>query len=80
MTPTLVVLRVEGHGMPEALSLHVKREQAERRLVEVADELWQERFGYRLSDSGQPVSVVVASDRLVAEGWRVRITDEPVEL
>lgn len=80
MTPTLVVLRVDGHGV-EHLSLHAKREQAHRRLVEVGRKAWRDRFDYdlpveeRLLDAGQRVS-----DRLVAEGWRVRVEGLEVEL
>lgn len=75
MNATIVALRVDGHGT-EHLSLHVSRHLAQRRLAEVGAELWRDRFGYELPDRG----VLDASDRLGAEGWRVRVEELEVEL
>jgi hypothetical protein len=77
VTPTLVVLRVDGHGT-EHLSLHTKRGQAEARLVEVGRKVWRDRFGYDLAEG--PDDVRFVADRLVREGWRVRLAEEVVEL
>lgn len=83
MTPTLTVLRIDGHGA-EHLSLHTKPEQARARLVEVAGQVWAERFGYKLPgsplDPRSDLDAGYACDRLVAEGWRVRIDEVEVEL
>lgn len=80
MNPTIVVLRIDGHGT-EHLSLHTNRRQAGDRLVEVGRKVWRERFDYDLPDAGaRGAREESLSDRLVAEGWRVRLTEEPVEL
>lgn len=76
MTPTLVVLRVDGHGT-EHLSIHTRRQQGVDRLAEVGRKVWRDRFGYDLPEGSAPE---VISDRLVAEGWRVRLDEQAVEL
>lgn len=76
MIPTLVVLRVDGHGA-EHLSLHTRRADAVRAAGDTCRTLWRRRFDYELPVELPHEAVV---DRALAEGWRVRISDEPVEL
>jgi hypothetical protein len=73
---TVVAVRVDGHGT-EHLSLHANRQQALARLVEVGRKAWRNRFGYDLSET---LDAAYWSDLLAAEGWRVRLGEEVVEL
>lgn len=78
MNPTIVVLRIDGHGT-EHLSLHTRRGQALARLVEVGRKAWHGRFGYTPEAYGRNDPNAL-SDALAAEGYRVRVTEEVVEL
>lgn len=85
MIPTIVVLRIDGHGT-EHLSLHTKRQQALDTLVEVGRKAWRDRFDYDLPGLDGPSYRPSAddpqyvSDRLVREGWRVRVEEREVTL
>jgi hypothetical protein len=76
--PTIVVLRIDGHGV-EHLSLHTKRGQALDRLVEVGAKVWRDRFDYTPEAYGRNDPHAL-SDALRAEGWRVRVEEREVEL
>ena len=78
MNATVVVLLITGHGARE-LSLHTRREQAERALLEVGFALWVARFSYR-PEAWARGDASSLREALEAEGWTVTLGEQVVEL
>jgi hypothetical protein len=80
VTPTVLAVVIAGPELPEPhLSLHTTGEQADRALLAAADDVYVNRFGYRLSPVlGGKVDYVI--ERLVREGYYVAVGERQVEL
>ena len=76
MTPTIFLVRIDGHGT-EHLSLHASEQGAGEAMLRVGGDAWEQRFGYRPASSATPLLV---RDWLQSEGYRAFVGPVEVEL
>lgn len=76
MTPTIFLVRIDGHGT-EHLSLHASERGAGEAMLRVGGDVWADRFGSRPAADATPLLV---RDWLDSEGYRAFVGPVEVEL